>query len=123
MAVGEEAESYSLRPARSHADALLDRHSLTRCPVEAPWWGRKRRWPATSHPDFDVEPPQGYGQYMWNVATTPGEHGRPVYGGGGSNVQQQAADPSGRNISWTPHDPGLGRSRRSRNTRRRRGPS
>ncbi len=63
-----------------------------------------------SHPDFDVEPPQGYGQYMWNVATTLGEHGRPVYVGGGFKVQQQARDASGRNISWTLYDPARGDS-------------
>lgn len=62
------------------------------------------------HPDFDVVPPQGYGQYMWNVATTLSEHGRPVYVGGGFKVQQQARDDSGREISWTLYDPARGDS-------------
>jgi len=62
------------------------------------------------HPDFDVAPPQGYGQYMWNVATTLGEHRRPVYVGGGFKVQQQARDDSGRDISWTLYDAARGDS-------------
>lgn len=63
-----------------------------------------------SHPDFDVVPPQGYGQYMWNVATTLGEHGRPVYVGGGFKVQQHARDDSGRDICWTLYDQARGDS-------------
>ncbi len=63
-----------------------------------------------SHPDFDVVPSQGYGQYMWNVAATLGDHGRAVYEGGGFKVQQHARDASGRDISWTLYDPARGDS-------------
>jgi fibro-slime domain-containing protein len=61
-----------------------------------------------SHPDFDVTPPDGYGQYMWNVATELGEGGRPVYEGGGYKVLSQAHDAAGRPICWTICDPDAG---------------
>jgi hypothetical protein len=60
------------------------------------------------HPDFDVVPPEGYGQYMWNVATALGEHGRPVYVGGGYKVLSQAHDAMGRPICWTICNPDAG---------------
>ncbi|MHC4407028.1 MAG: fibro-slime domain-containing protein [Planctomycetota bacterium] len=61
-----------------------------------------------SHPDFDVVPPEGYGQYMWNVATELGEDGRPVYVGGGFKVLSQAHDARGRPICWTLYDADAG---------------
>jgi fibro-slime domain-containing protein len=60
------------------------------------------------HPDFDVTPPEGYGHYMWNVATTMNDRGRPVYVGGGYKVFSQAHDAQGRPICWTLCDPGAG---------------
>ena len=60
------------------------------------------------HPDFDVVPPEGYGHYMWNIATKLGEDGRPVYVGGGYKVLSQAHDAQGRPICWTLCDPGAG---------------
>jgi hypothetical protein len=60
------------------------------------------------HPDFDVIPPEGYGHYMWNVATTMNERGRPVYVGGGYKVLSQAHDAQGRPICWTLCDPAAG---------------
>jgi fibro-slime domain-containing protein len=62
----------------------------------------------SSHPDFDVVPPEGYGQYMWNIATELGEQGRPVYEGGGYKVLSQAHDAEGRPICWTICDPDAG---------------
>lgn len=61
-----------------------------------------------NHPDFDVVPPEGYGQYMWNIATTLDQDGRCVFVGGGYKVQQQAHDESDRAISWTLYDETLG---------------
>jgi fibro-slime domain-containing protein len=60
------------------------------------------------HPDFDVVPPEGYGHYMWNVATALGAEGRPVYEGGGYKVFSQAHDAQGRPICWTLYDPAAG---------------
>jgi fibro-slime domain-containing protein len=60
------------------------------------------------HPDFDVVPPEGFGQYMWNVATELGDDGRPVYVGGGYKVLSQAHDAQGRPICWTLYDPDAG---------------
>ncbi len=60
------------------------------------------------HVDFDVMPPEGYGQYMWNIATLLGADQKPVYIGGGAKVLSQAHDASGRPISWTLYDPNLG---------------
>ncbi|MHC4209586.1 MAG: fibro-slime domain-containing protein [Planctomycetota bacterium] len=61
-----------------------------------------------SHPDFDVVPPQGYGHYMWNVATEMNEDDRPVFVGGGYKVLSQAHDAMGRPICWTLCDPDAG---------------
>ncbi len=60
------------------------------------------------HPDFDVVPPEGYGQYMWNIVTTLGGDGRPDYAGGGYKVLSQAHDADDRPICWTLCDPDLG---------------
>lgn len=60
------------------------------------------------HPDFDVVPPHGFGQYMWNVATVLGDNDKPEFVGGGHKVQSQAHDSSGRPICWTLYDPALG---------------
>ena len=61
-----------------------------------------------SHPDFDLVPPEGYGQYMWNIATALGGQLKPSFVGGGYKVQQQAHDESDRAISWTLYDETLG---------------
>jgi fibro-slime domain-containing protein len=61
-----------------------------------------------SHPDFDVVPPEGYGHYMWNIATGMNDDGRPAYVGGGYKVLTQAHDAQGRPICWTLYDPGAG---------------
>jgi fibro-slime domain-containing protein len=61
-----------------------------------------------AHTDFDVVPPAGYGQYMWNIATTVDQDGKPVFIGGGSKVLSQAHDVAGRPISWTLYDADLG---------------
>ncbi|MHC4415237.1 MAG: fibro-slime domain-containing protein [Planctomycetota bacterium] len=60
------------------------------------------------HVDFDVVPPEGFGQYMWNIATQIGDDAKPVYVGGGYKVLSQAHDAAGRPICWTLYDPDLG---------------
>ncbi|MHC5007915.1 MAG: fibro-slime domain-containing protein [Planctomycetota bacterium] len=60
------------------------------------------------HPDFDVVPPEGYGHYMWNVATAMNAEGRPAYVGGGYKVFSQAHDAQGRPICWTLYDADAG---------------
>jgi fibro-slime domain-containing protein len=60
------------------------------------------------HPDFDVVPPDGYGHYMWNIATSMNEDNRPVYVGGGYKVLTQAHDTVGRPICWTLYNPADG---------------
>ena len=61
------------------------------------------------HPDFGIDdPPEGYGQSMWNVATVLGERSKPVYIGGGSKVDQQTRDIDGLPICWTVYDAALG---------------
>ncbi|MHC4716621.1 MAG: fibro-slime domain-containing protein [Planctomycetota bacterium] len=54
-----------------------------------------------THPDFDVVPPEGFGHYMWNIATQLGDNSRPAYVGGGYKVLTQAHDAQGRPICWT----------------------
>ena len=61
-----------------------------------------------THPDFDVVPPEGYGHYMWNIATGMNDDGRPVYEGGGYKVLTQAHDVLGRPICWTLYDADAG---------------
>jgi fibro-slime domain-containing protein len=60
------------------------------------------------HPDFDVDPPQGYGHYMWNVATSLGPQDKPVHLGNGFRVTEDARDADGRAISWTLFNAALG---------------
>ena len=61
-----------------------------------------------AHPDFDVVPPDGYGHYMWNVATELSQTNKPVFEGGGFKVAQDAHDAAGRPICWTLYNPALG---------------
>ncbi len=63
---------------------------------------------APDHPDFDVNPPNGYGAYMWNIATSLGAQDKPVYIGGGFKVTENAHDAAGRPICWTLYNPVLG---------------
>jgi hypothetical protein len=63
------------------------------------------------HPDFDVVPPEGYGHYMWNVATAMNAEGRPAYVGGGYKVFSQAHDAQGPPSRTTP-TPAASRQRR-----------
>lgn len=60
------------------------------------------------HADFDVVPPDGFGQYMWNIDTALGVDGKPVFVGGGYKVLSQAHDFSGRPICWTMCNPDIG---------------
>ncbi len=61
-----------------------------------------------THPDFDVVPPSGFGQYMWNIATGLDPGNKPMFIGGGFKVVSQAHDVSGRQISWTLFNAALG---------------
>ena len=60
------------------------------------------------HPDFDVTPPEGFGQYMWNIAPHAGNRSKPVFVGGGYKVRSQAHDTDGRPICWTLCNPDIG---------------
>lgn len=60
------------------------------------------------HPDFDVVPPDGYGQYMWNISTWLGGDNKPTFVGGGYKVLNQAHDATGRPICWTMYNADLG---------------
>ncbi len=60
------------------------------------------------HPDFDIVPPEGYGHYMWNVATNLGPDMKPVYVGGGYKVELDCMDDNDRPICWTLYNPDLG---------------
>ncbi len=61
-----------------------------------------------SHPDFDLVPPEGYGQYMWNIATALGGQLKPSFVGGGYKVLSHAYDIDGRPICWALYNPDLG---------------
>jgi fibro-slime domain-containing protein len=60
------------------------------------------------HPDFDIVPPDGFGEYMWNVATVLASTDRPVFVGGGFKVESHAHNAAGLPISWTLYDADLG---------------
>ena len=62
------------------------------------------------HPDFEVYPSKGFGQYCKNIATQLGEDDLPVFIGGGKKVKRQCKDSQGRPICWTLYDPDLGDS-------------
>jgi len=60
------------------------------------------------HPDFEVYPSKGFGQYCKNVSTQLGADFKPVFVGGGKKVRWQCTDSSWRPICWTLYDPSLG---------------
>lgn len=60
------------------------------------------------HPDFEVYPSKGYGQYCKNIATQLGEDGNPVFIGGGKKVRWQCTDANYQPICWTVYDASLG---------------
>ena len=39
------------------------------------------------HPDFEVYPSKGFGQYCKNISTQLGSDGKPVFGGNGKKVR------------------------------------
>jgi fibro-slime domain-containing protein len=68
---------------------------------------RERSKPG-GHPDFEVTPSAGFGQYCDNVAPILGNDKKPVFKGGGFKVSSQWRDASGRNICWRLYDPSRG---------------
>ncbi|MBC8310665.1 MAG: fibro-slime domain-containing protein [Phycisphaerales bacterium] len=60
------------------------------------------------HPDFEVYPSKGFGQYCKNIDTQLGADGKPVFIGGGKKVRWQATDSNWQPISWTMYDSELG---------------
>ncbi|MBT7658571.1 MAG: fibro-slime domain-containing protein, partial [Phycisphaerae bacterium] len=60
------------------------------------------------HPDFEVYPSKGYGQYCKNIATQLGADGNPVFIGGGKKVRWQCTDANYQPICWTVYDASLG---------------
>lgn len=63
---------------------------------------------SNGHPDFEVTPSKGYGQYCKNIATQLGSDGKPVFIGGGKKVRWQCTDSNYQPICWTMYDASLG---------------
>jgi len=53
-----------------------------------------------THPDFNVVPSNGYGQYCGNIAPQLDSDGKPKFVGGGFRVAQQWRDKQARPIAW-----------------------
>ena len=53
-----------------------------------------------THPDFNVVPSNGYGQYCGNIAEQLDSDGKPKFTGGGFRVAQQWRDKQSRQIAW-----------------------
>jgi fibro-slime domain-containing protein len=51
------------------------------------------------HPDFEVTPAGGFGQYCGNLRDTLNSNGKPVFKGGGKKVSSQWRDSARRNIN------------------------
>ena len=62
----------------------------------------------SGHPDFEVYPSKGFGQYCKNISTQLGEDGKPVFVGNGKKVRWQCTDSNWQPISWTLYDASLG---------------
>ena len=60
------------------------------------------------HPDFEVYPSKGFGQYCKNISTELGADGKPVFVGNGKKVRWQCTDSSYQPIAWTMYDETLG---------------
>lgn len=60
------------------------------------------------HPDFEVYPSKGFGQYCKNIATQLGSDGKPVFVGNGKKVRWQCTDSNWQPICWTMYDSSLG---------------
>ena len=64
----------------------------------------KERTENDGHPDFEVTPSKGFGQYCKNISTQLGADQKPVFVGNGKKVKYQATDSDWRPISWTMYD-------------------
>ena len=60
------------------------------------------------HPDFEVYPSKGFGQYCKNISTQLGSDGKPVFVGNGKKVRWQCTDSNWQPICWTMYDSSLG---------------
>ncbi|MBC8200564.1 MAG: fibro-slime domain-containing protein [Planctomycetes bacterium] len=74
---------------------------------------------SNGHPDFEVTPSKGFGQYCKNIATQLGADGKPVFVGNGKKVRWQCTDSNYQPICWTMYDASQG----DHNIRYRRGQS
>ena len=63
---------------------------------------------SNGHPDFEVTPSKGYGQYCKNIATQLGTDGKPVFVGNGKKVRWQCTDSNYQPICWTMYDASQG---------------
>ncbi|MBC8203556.1 MAG: fibro-slime domain-containing protein [Planctomycetes bacterium] len=60
------------------------------------------------HPDFEVYPSRGFGQYCKNISAQLGEDGKPVFTGNGRKVRWQCSDADWNPICWTMYDASQG---------------
>ncbi len=58
-----------------------------------------------THPDFNVEPGNGYGHYCGNIDTTLGADGKPVFTGLGFRVSSEWRDTDSQQIAWNMYSP------------------
>ncbi|MDZ4829904.1 MAG: fibro-slime domain-containing protein [Phycisphaerae bacterium] len=60
------------------------------------------------HPDFQITPSRGFGQYCMNVGMTLGPDGKPVFTGGGHKVTKQWKNAAGKSICYALYNASLG---------------